>query len=112
MLPARIPKKPKRATRWRSQAHCNFVRRHTCCNCSSATAIEVAHVRLGSGAGMGQKPDDWRTVSLCRVCHALQHKHGEASFWKGLEVERLIAEFCKASPKRHEIEQIKREREA
>jgi hypothetical protein len=28
MLPARIPKKPKRSTRWRSQAHCNFVRSH------------------------------------------------------------------------------------
>jgi hypothetical protein len=113
MLPARVPKKPKRATRWRSQAHCNFVRSHGCCACGSTSGIEVAHVRNGSGAGVGQKPDDWRTVSLCRDCHALQHSIGEPRFWRGERVdpEALIAEFIKASPKRHEIEQIRRERE-
>lgn len=116
MLPRRIPKKPKRATRWRSQAHCNFVRSHGCAQCRSTAGIEVAHVRLGSGAGVGQKPDDWRTVSLCKGCHAEQHRVGEATFWQRYyrenmqTVERLIDEFCKASPKRHEIEQIVQER--
>jgi hypothetical protein len=109
MLPPRIPKKPKRATRWRSQAHCNFVRGHACCACGSVQGIQVAHVRIGSGAGMGQKPDDWRTVSLCDVCHAVQHT-GERTFWRGIDVEQLIAEFIKASPKRQEIEQVRRER--
>ena len=114
MLPPRIPKKPKRETRWRSQAHCSFVRSHACCACGSTAAIEVAHVRMGSGAGMGQKPDDWRTVSLCHECHAAQHRHGESTFWhkglSGLDVDALIDAFCKASPKAAEIRRVKAER--
>jgi hypothetical protein len=109
-LPRRIPKPAKRASRWRSQAHCNFVRSHACSVCDSTTAIEVAHVRLGSGAGIGQKPDDFRTVSLCRECHATQHRVGEATFWRGLDVEKLIAEFCKASPRAYAIAEEKRNR--
>lgn len=68
---------------------------------------------MGSGAGIAQKPDDWRTVSLCRDCHARQHNVGEATFWENAttaDVEALIAAFCKASPKAREIEAIKRER--
>ena len=72
----------------------------------------MAHVRIGSGAGMGQKPSDWRTVSLCggpSGCHARQHQQGEATFWQsfhahtGLEVDDMIDAFCKASPKAAEI---------
>jgi hypothetical protein len=115
ILPRRIPKEPKRASRWRSQAHCNFVRSHACCipKCGNWTPIQVAHVRNGSGAGIGQKPDDWRTVSLCRDCHDMQHRVGEETFWRtsGVNVEDMILEFIKASPKRHEIEAILRERE-
>lgn len=109
MLPARIPKAPKRASRWRSQAHTGFVRKHACSVCGSMTAIEAAHVRIGSNTGMGQKPDDWRTVSLCKECHTRQHT-GERTFWQGRDVEGLIAAFVAASPKRREIEQAKRER--
>lgn len=119
MLPPRIPKKAKRASRWRSAAHCNFVRSHACCMCGSTAAIEVAHVRLGSGAGIGQKPDDWHTVSLCHECHARQHRDGEVTFWNEF-IEKtdgdrggpfdLIDAFCKASPKAVEIRQIRQER--
>lgn len=111
MLPRAIPKQPKRASRWKSQAHCNFVRSRVCSTCGETAGIEVAHVRLGSGAGMGQKPDDWRTVSLCRDCHRRQHEVGEATFWKGKDVEALIEAFCRASPKAVEIRNAKRERE-
>jgi hypothetical protein len=80
MLPQRIPKPKKRATRWRSQAHCNFVRSHGCSVAAChGVPIEVAHVRNGSGAGMGQKPDDWRTASLCRYHHAEQHRSAKIS---------------------------------
>lgn len=75
--------------------------------------IEVAHVRLGSGAGMAQKPDDWRTVSLCRHHHSEQHMLGERSFWRAaqIDVEALIKLFIMNSPKRAEIlaEQAKRD---
>lgn len=72
-------------------------------------------MRLGSGAGMGQKPDDWRTVPLCRDCHATQHT-GEMTFWtaycakSGQTVDDLIHALCITSPKAREIEAIKRER--
>jgi hypothetical protein len=83
--------------------------------------IEAAHVRLGSGAGIGQKPDDWRAVSLCAGphsnadgqlgCHNRQHIVGEETFWNGRDVEALIAAFIKASPKRAEIERVMKGRE-
>lgn len=119
MLPKRIPKPQKRASRWRSQAHCNFVRSHECCVAGcTGRPIEVAHVRLGSGAGIGQKPDDWRAVSLCRSHHAEQHRMGERTFWATVPlttsggIEALIEEFNAASPKAAEIRAIRREREA
>jgi hypothetical protein len=112
MLPRRIPKPAKRASRWRSQAHCSFVRSHACSVCPSTAAIEVAHVRNGSGAGMGQRPDDWHTVSLCKVCHMLQHKHGERTFWEAAKIDpiALAAEFAAASPKAADIRRAKAER--
>ena len=111
MLPRKLPKAPKRSSRWRSQAHCNWVRSHACCICDSTAGIEVAHVRLGSGAGMGQKPDDWRTISLCHECHAAQHRLGERTFWEAHgSPESVIAAFCKASPKAAEIRAIRKER--
>lgn len=109
-LPPRLAKKTKRASRWRSQAHCNFVRDHACSVCGATAPIEVAHVRLGSGAGLGQKPSDFRTVSLCRDCHSRQHNIGEATFWQGRDVEALIRAFVAASPRRAQIEQEQRER--
>ncbi len=112
-LPRKIPKPPKRSSRWRSLGHCNFVRSHGCSvpNCDGRP-IEVAHVRTGSGAGIGQRPDDWNTISLCLAHHAEQHRIGEASFEKrhGFSMAEKAAEFAKASPKRAEIERIKRER--
>ena len=121
-LPARIRKEPKRASRWKSTAHRDFVRGFACCNCGSDTNIQVAHVRMGSGAGIGQKPDDWRTVPLCGGdsgfdgCHALQHRIGEPAFWaryavdKNQTVSELIREFIAASPKKAQILAIQKER--
>lgn len=104
-LVRRIPKPARRSERWRSPGHLAFVRKHACVACDSESGIEAAHVRLGSGAGMGQKPDDWRAVPLCRDCHAKQHTLGEMSFWVelGIGAEPVIEELIKASPKRAEI---------
>jgi len=107
-LPARIPKAAKRASRWISKRHRTFVASFACCKCGSMRSVEAAHVRIGSSAGMGQKPDDWRTVSLCSACHRgpradAQHAMGERSFWAGIDYERLIVEFIHASPLRREI---------
>lgn len=110
MLPPAIPKRTKRESRWKSEAHRKFVRSRACCRCGSMSEIECAHVRIGSGAGMGQKPDDWRTVGLCRDCHTEQHNTGERTFWKGCDLEALIAAYNAASPKAREIRQAQRER--
>jgi hypothetical protein len=106
MLPNRIAKKPKRTARWRSQGHLNFIRSFHCARDGcQGMPIECAHVRNGSGAGMGQKPDDWRVVPLCREHHSEQHTVGEQTFWKGVDIEALIEAFCKASPKAREIKE-------
>jgi hypothetical protein len=77
---------------------------------------------MGSGAGIGQKPDDWRTVPLCggesgfEGCHGWQHQIGEPAFWKryamdiNQTVEQLIEELINASPKRAEIRAVQKER--
>jgi len=110
----KIPKKAKRASRWRSQAHLSHVRSHACvaCDCDVRTMIEAAHVRIGSGTGMGQKPDDWRAVPLCKVCHAQQHEIGERTFWDrlALDPETVIVELIKGSPRRTEINAERSER--
>lgn len=110
MLPPRLAKKPKRESRWRSQAHMNFVRSFACSvpGCQGMP-IEAAHVRIGSGAGIGQKPDDWRATPLCKDHHVQQHTIGERTFWEtyqaasGQTVDDLIDALCDASPKRREI---------
>lgn len=109
MLPRRITRQSNRTDRWKSQAHCTFVRSHECCvpGCT-ARPIEVAHVRRGSDAGTGRKPSDYFTISLCggpEGHHAEQHRLGEQSFERkhGINMLSLAAEFAAASPKAKEI---------
>lgn len=112
-LPRRIPKERNRSERWRSQAHCNFVRQHECCMPGCAERpIEVAHIRSGSDAGMGRKPSDWFTVSLCRSHHAEQHRIGEGPFERShkIDLHALAAEFAAQSPKAAEIRIEQKER--
>lgn len=114
MLPRRIPKERNRSDRWRSQAHCNFVRQHECCvpGCDSRP-IEVAHLRNGTDAGMGRKASDFFTVSLCRSHHDEQHRIGEPTFWRTIarrDPHDTAAEFAAQSPRAAEIRTIQRER--
>lgn len=112
-LPRRIPKQRNRSERWRSQAHCKFVGSHECIvpGCQSRP-IEVAHVRAGSDAGMGRKPSDWFTVSMCRDHHAEQHRIGEGPFERAhrIDLHALAAEFASESPKAADIRAQQRER--
>lgn len=73
-------------------------------------------MRRGSGAGIGQKPDDWNTISLCGGVaghHSEQHRIGEESFERrhGIDMRALADAFAKASPKSYEIELAKIARE-
>ena len=62
-LPPKKQKKAKRSSRFRSQRHLTHVRTFACAMCFSEAGVQAAHVRMESGAGMGEKPDDWRWSS-------------------------------------------------
>jgi len=81
-LPPRIVKDRKRRdTRLRCPAHLAFVRSHACCvpGCVGRP-IETAHVRASQDGGMGLKPSDNWTISLCDKHHRQQHILGEPRF--------------------------------
>lgn len=105
----KIPRSPKRSSRWRNKAHENHVKSHECVSCTSQADIEGAHVRIGSHTGLGQKPHDWLMVPLCVRCHRTaalsQHNDGEVSFWTklGKDPFAIIEDLIRTSPKRDEI---------
>lgn len=120
MLPSRIerpsklpPKGEKRTGRWKSQKHRDFVRSFNCCvpDCPGRP-IEVCHIRVGTDGGMGRKPSDFFTISLCGGAdghHAEQHRIGEISFADkyGLDLLAMAEEFCRHSPVSQEIRRVK-----
>ena|SRR5712664_3995470 len=94
-MPApRIPRtvlkgKPKANLRRQAQ-HLAFVRQLPCTACGCCgTPSEAAHVRAGTDGGVGMKPSDRYSVSLCTTCHVRQHRIGELSFWSGLGIDPL-----------------------
>lgn len=107
MLPRRISRKSDKAEKGRrSPAHRAWVRGHACSACGTETAIECAHVREGTDGGMGIKPSDRWTVSLCRDCHATQHRIGEGPFERanGINLKALASEFFRNSPHRFKLD--------
>jgi hypothetical protein len=107
-LPARLKPDHFRAKpRLKSTAHRDWVRGHYCSvpGCQ-LMPIEVAHVRRGSGAGIGQKPSDAMTLSLCREHHAEQHRIGEQSFETRHRFSMMdkAREFFRASPHRSKLD--------
>jgi hypothetical protein len=88
-IPRRVARsKPKPEFRRRAQ-HLAFVRQISCVACGKAAPSEAAHVRLGTDAGVGIKPSDRYSVSLCTSCHELQHRFGELRFWSVLRIDPL-----------------------
>jgi hypothetical protein len=107
MLPQRIKRESGRKQEGRrSPAHRSFVRSHACCACGSTAGIECAHVRTGTDGGIGFKPSDAWTISLCGECHRKQHQLGEGTFERlhEIDMKKLAAEFLKASPHRSKLD--------
>jgi hypothetical protein len=102
-LPLRIKQdRIQSAQRVRSPSHLAWVRSHACCvpGCKGMP-IEAAHVRSSMEGGMGLKPgDDW-TISLCAGHHREQHQRGEVHFeWTyGFNMVLKAMEFAQKSPK-------------
>ena len=92
----------------RSPAHRKWVARHACSACGSRAGIECAHVRTGTGGGVGMKPSDRWTISLCRDCHAEQHRIGERAFEHRYKIDmKALAEaFAEASPHRLKLKDM------
>lgn len=105
MLPRRLPKRKAKSGRWKSQAHCNWLRGFACCACDSDVCIEVSHIRIGTDGGMGRKPSDYYSLPLCKICHQSLHQKGERTFYdvNNISALELAVEFAKASPKAAEI---------
>jgi hypothetical protein len=105
MSSARLPQRLKRTTQKRDErtcpAHRAWVRRHHCSvsNCLQLP-IECAHVRIETDGGVGLKPSDMWTVSLCAQHHREQHDLGERSFELkyDLDLKALAEEFAARSP--------------
>lgn len=100
----KLPKRKRTSDRYTSQRHRNHVRGHACVVCDAEAPIEVAHVRLGTDGGMGKKPSDYFTVSLCKDCHARQHEIGERTFWGERDPLAICEALIRTSPVRAEIQ--------
>jgi hypothetical protein len=105
-LPPRLERIRRRSPVRCCAAHRAWVRRHRCSvpNCEAAP-IECAHVRTGTDGGLGLKPSDKWTISLCREHHAEQHLIGETAFERrhGLDLIELAHEFALRSPHRAKL---------
>lgn len=111
-LPQRIKAKSDKAERGkRSPAHRSWVRGFACSACGSTEAIECAHVRKGTDGGMGIKPSDKWTISLCKDCHFMSHRVGEDSFAAefNINLKELAEEFAKKSPHWRKISNVNEE---
>lgn len=107
VLPKRVTH-PKRESEGRTcGAHRAWVRRHHCSvPCCQNTPIECAHIRRGSDGGVGLKPSDRWTVSLCAIHHAEQHLIGEQSFEQryALNLADIAMEFARRSPHKSKLD--------
>lgn len=106
-FPARLaPSRPVKTVRL-CPAHRSWVRRHRCSvrGCERVP-IECAHVRGATNAGLGMKPSDRWTVSLCWYHHREQHQLGERSFEAkyDLDLHALASEFARRSPHRLKLD--------
>lgn len=100
-FPNRMRAAPRKEAVRVCAAHRAWVRRH-CCSVPGCRRgpIECAHVRGETDGGMGLKPSDKWTISLCRFHHIEQHSVGERDFAAkyDLHLRELAMEFAVRSP--------------
>lgn len=70
-----VTPRPKPSKSIQDKAWKNHVQSQPCLFCGRTPAGEAHHVRFGHKAGMGTKPDDYRTIPLCHKCHDDVHNY-------------------------------------
>jgi hypothetical protein len=77
----------QRQPRERDHVYLRFIRAQPCCICGDNTAVEAAHLRVGSinddkrETGGGERPSDKWALPLCGKHHREQHSMNEMLFW-------------------------------
>jgi hypothetical protein len=104
---ARLPSESRKRSSRSCAAQRAWVRRHRCSvpGCRGSL-IECAHVRSGTDGGVGLKPSDKWTISLCHSHHLEQHEIGEPMFEAkyDLNLIELAKEFARRSPFRERMD--------
>jgi len=66
---------------YRSKKYLEWIRQRNCLIKGWGSSI-AHHVRMGAGAGMGQKPSDYWTLPLSTDEHHKLHHMGEKAYWQ------------------------------
>lgn len=76
----------------RAPAYLQWLRGRPCAvaNDDCDGRMEAAHVRIGTGGGMGVKPSDWFCLPMCEYHHSQQHRVGEASFARMHGIKSMV----------------------
>jgi hypothetical protein len=61
--------------------------------CGALLKVTAHHERFGISGGMGIKPADTQTLSLCLRCHGLRHQMGFDTFWQHIDPKALCIEL-------------------
>lgn len=95
-------------TLYRNPAYLAWIRKQPCCITGQepfgmGNPIEACHYRLGAGAGISQKPSDYRALPLVSDKHREQHKIGEITFWEKYGKDPLTLIFCHLAAYKRDI---------
>ena len=100
-FPSLLPQEPRKRSSRTCAAHRAWVRKHRCSvrGCRGQPIV-CAHVRSGTDGGLGLKPSDQWTISLCQHHHLEQHIIGEEAFEANYDLNliELAREFARRSP--------------
>lgn len=89
----------------RNAKHLSFIASLPCVLCGDDSC--AAHIRIGGGGGMGLKPHDSHTVSLCHRHHSEQHSRGERTFWGDVQKAINLAAYLYANTGNREVCEFK-----
>lgn len=75
---------------YRSKKYMEFIRSLPCCASGSEWQVVSHHVRKNQGAGIGQKPSDYRCIPLTHDIHMELHSVGEVSTYMKYSIDPVL----------------------